>query len=109
MKTRFFLYLSPSILLKTSLLAVILAACAPTSTSTQPPVTVTEPPAAVLPTVTSAPVLETPIEGVVPTEASDPTPLPVATSRGPDLEATDPTTVSLASGDLQFVEFFRFT
>jgi hypothetical protein len=34
---------------------------------------------------------------------------PVATSRGPDLEATDPTTVSLASGGLQFVEFFRFT
>jgi hypothetical protein len=35
--------------------------------------------------------------------------LPVATSRGPDLHATDPTTVSLASGGLQFVEFFRFT
>jgi hypothetical protein len=39
-------------------------------------------------------------------------PLPVqavATSRGPELEATDPTTVSLASGQLQLVEFFRFT
>jgi hypothetical protein len=35
--------------------------------------------------------------------------LPVATSRGPDLHATDPATVSLASGQLQFVEFFRFT
>ena len=35
--------------------------------------------------------------------------LPVATSRGPDLEATDPTTVNLASGQVQFVEFFRFT
>jgi hypothetical protein len=35
--------------------------------------------------------------------------LPVATSRGPELHATDPTTVSLASGGLQFVEFFRFT
>jgi hypothetical protein len=35
--------------------------------------------------------------------------LPVATSREPDLHATDPTTVSLASGGLQFVEFFRFT
>jgi hypothetical protein len=33
----------------------------------------------------------------------------MATSRGPDLHATDPTTVSLASGGLQFVEFFRFT
>ena len=35
--------------------------------------------------------------------------LPVATSRGPDLEATDPASVSLASGGFQFVEFFRFT
>lgn len=33
----------------------------------------------------------------------------VATSRGPELEATDPGTVSLASGQLQLVEFFRFT
>jgi hypothetical protein len=33
----------------------------------------------------------------------------VATSRGPDLEATDPTTVKLASGQMQLVEFFRFT
>lgn len=36
-------------------------------------------------------------------------PQPVATSRGPDLEATNPATVSLASGGLQLVEFFRFT
>ena len=35
--------------------------------------------------------------------------LSVATSRGPDLHATDPTTVSLATGQLHFVEFFRFT
>lgn len=35
--------------------------------------------------------------------------LPVATSRGPELEATNPTTVALASGGLQLVEFFRFT
>ena len=34
---------------------------------------------------------------------------PVATSRGPDLHATDPSAVSLASGGLQLVEFFRFT
>jgi hypothetical protein len=33
----------------------------------------------------------------------------IATSRGPNLEATDPATVSLASGQLQLVEFFRFT
>ncbi|MFZ5858951.1 MAG: hypothetical protein ACOYZ6_19155 [Chloroflexota bacterium] len=42
---------------------------------------------------------------LAPTEAA----LPVATSRGPDLHATDPSTVSLASGGLQLVEFFRFT
>ena len=33
----------------------------------------------------------------------------VATSRGPNLEATDPSSVNLASGGLQLVEFFRFT
>ena len=33
----------------------------------------------------------------------------IATSRGPNLEATDPTTVNLVSGQLQLVEFFRFT
>lgn len=35
--------------------------------------------------------------------------LPAATSRGPNLEAVEPATVSLASGGLQLVEFFRFT
>lgn len=33
----------------------------------------------------------------------------VATSRGDNLQATDPATVSLASGELQMVEIFRFT
>jgi hypothetical protein len=44
-----------------------------------------------------------------PAASEEPPALPIATSRGPDLHATDPTTVSLASGGLQFVEFFRFT
>lgn len=35
--------------------------------------------------------------------------LPLATSRGPELHATDPATVNLAAGQLQLVEFFRFT
>lgn len=35
--------------------------------------------------------------------------VPLATSRGPNLEATDPSKVNLASGQLQLVEFFRFT
>jgi hypothetical protein len=34
---------------------------------------------------------------------------PIATSRGPNLEATDPATVKLDSGGLLLVEFFRFT
>lgn len=34
---------------------------------------------------------------------------PVATSRGDKLHATDPATFSLASGQLQLVEFFRYT
>jgi hypothetical protein len=39
-----------------------------------------------------------------------PTEVPfVPTSRGPELHATDPLTVNLASGQLQLVEFFRFT
>jgi len=37
-----------------------------------------------------------------------PTVLPIATSRGPKLEASDPSTVSMASGGLQLVEFFEF-
>ena len=91
------------------ILAVFLAACAPTgqSTATNPPVAAaSEAPPAAPATATTAPALEEPIEAVVITEAAA---LPVATSRGPDLHATDPTTVSLASGGLQFVEFFRFT
>jgi hypothetical protein len=46
---------------------------------------------------------------MAPTEAPGPSPLPLATSRGPELHATDPATVNLASGGLQLVEFFRFT
>lgn len=34
---------------------------------------------------------------------------PIVTPRGDGLHATDPSTVSLASGQLQLVEFFRFT
>ena len=88
-----------------SLLAVFLAACAPAGTATQPPAA-TEASSIVAPTATlAAPTLEAATQ-----PASDAaTALPIATSRGPDLEATDPGTVSLVSGGLQFVEFFRFT
>ncbi len=69
-----------------------------------------------------APAASTPVETAVSTqvstaapvetatlEAGEPVPTLAATSRGPDLAATDPSTVSLASGQLQLVEFFRFT
>lgn len=89
------------------LLAVLLASCAP-ATATEPPAA---PPVAELPSATpflpATPAVEqaTPLPGVV----EVPTALPIATSRGPDLHATNPATVSLASGQYQFVEFFRFT
>ncbi|HEX5944150.1 MAG TPA: hypothetical protein VFY66_17850 [Anaerolineales bacterium] len=88
------------------LLSALLAACAPATASPEPAAQGTQPPSASQPTLApSEPTLEAatqpaPVETTVP---------PVATSRGPDLHATDPTTVSLASGGLQFVEFFRFT
>lgn len=51
----------------------------------------------------------TSVPSAPPTTASSVDVQAVATSRGPDLEATDPSTVSLASGQLHLVEFFRFT
>jgi len=118
MKTRLF---PPSSTLRMSLilLAVFVASCAPAS-ATEPPV--------LAPVESSA----TPIPPSEPTFGTDSesTPSvdltatytlellsatppvdaqPIATSRGPNLEATDPTTVNLSSGQIQFVEFFRFT
>ena len=99
MKTRLILFLS--------LFAIMLAACAPGEATSSPPATATQPAVAIAPTATDpAPTLEAVTEPVPSEEA---TALPVATSRGPDLHATDPSTVRLASGGLQFVEFFRFT
>jgi hypothetical protein len=95
-----------------ALIVVLLAACSPSAASPSPPAAATQPPSVALPTSTAAPALESPAtEGAAPTQAQQPeaSALPVATSRGPDLHATDPTAVSLASGGLQFVEFFRFT
>ena len=90
-----------------SLLALLLASCAPAAV-TEAPAQPAAPTVVVEPSAT--PVLNGVDVTVEPTlEAAAPTPLPVATSRGPDLHATDPSTVSLASGQLQFVEFFRFT
>lgn len=90
------------------LLALLLASCAPTASpapSVDPP-SVQEPASPVVVEPSATPIPDA-VES--PAESASPTPLPVATSRGPDLHATDPGTVSLASGQLQFLEFFRFT
>ena len=93
-----------------SLLAVLLAACAPVQTQARPPeiasatplsVELTATPAADL-TATSAP--SDTLNSANPASTVQ----AVATSRGPNLEATDPKTVSMASGGLQLVEFFEF-
>jgi hypothetical protein len=101
MKTRLFLTFS--------LLAVLLiSACASNATATQ---TVVKPSATAL-AVVSPSVDLTATQGLAGGLSSATPPVdaqPAATSRGPELHATDPTTVSLASGQIQFVEFFRFT
>lgn len=84
-----------------SLFAVLLASAC-TSAGTENP----GPPLVDIPSPTPDVAIQPPIDWTAtpPRDAQ-----PVATSRGPDLEATDATTVSLASGHIQFVEFFRFT
>ena len=88
------------------LLSALLASCVPATASPEPAAQATPPPDAFQPTMA----LPDPTLRVATQAAPEAaTALPVATSRGPDLHATDPGTVSLASGGLQFVEFFRFT
>lgn len=84
------------------LVAVLLASCAPQATQFPAPLEANPPQAATQvpestpqPQATQAPTQTAPVVAV--------------TSRGDKLEATDPTTVSLASGGVQLVEFFRFT
>lgn len=87
------------------LVAVLLTvACAPSAPTASAPQPETLP-------VTEAPnVVEVPASTEAPAVATEaPVVQPAATSRGDALEATDPATVNLASGQLQLVEFFRFT
>jgi len=83
-------------------IVVVAASCAPAETILPAP-SATEIAPVAAPADTTAP------EAAVaaPTQVVDVQAVP--TSRGPDLHATDPSTVSLASGGLQLVEFFRFT
>ena len=103
MKTRLFSTLS--------LLALLAAACAPQAAPPLPDQPSPTPFIAadfpVIPTTTPLPNIVG--VGNAPTEALPATALPIATSRGPNLEATDPATVNLANGQIQLVEFFRFT
>jgi hypothetical protein len=77
------------------LTAMLLASCAPSLPAQEIPV-----PIEAIPTLTDL---------APSTESMQSVPLPSITARGPDLEASDPASVSLASGGLQLVEFFRFT
>ena len=88
------------------ILVALLAACAPATASREPAAPATQPPAA-SPATMATPA--TTLDAATAPPLAEATALPVATSRGPELHATDPTTVSLASGGLHFVEFFRFT
>lgn len=105
-------------ILTTGLLAILwVAACAPAASPTPVAPEVTAQPTLqeVQPTVPPASihteaVQPQPASTEVPaTKAPAEVPLVAATSRGPELESTDPSTVSLASGELQLVEFFRYT
>lgn len=103
MKNRSFLLLG--------MLAFLLAACAPQA-ATEVPALPAQPTAlatTVQPSATPLADVPSPTAEAAPTEALAPTVFTVATSRGPELHATDPSTVSLASGQLHLVEFFRFT
>ncbi|SRR5581483_5863068 len=107
MKTRLFFWtfsLLAAILTSSCSTAVSLPTAAPAPTLTFTP----QPPTQVSVTATQTQPALSAVEGV-PAEAPTQTPLAVATSRGPNLEATDPTTVRLDSGGLQLIEFFRFT
>jgi len=100
-------HLIPSLTLFIFILASCAPAVAPTELSAQQPtVAVAIDPSATEDVLSAS---ATPADVVVaPTEAFADTPVPLATSRGSELEATDPSTVSLASGGLQLVEVFQF-
>ena len=91
----------------TTLFIITLAgvACGPSAPEATATATVTLP--AVVQVVTQAPT-EIPVVETA-TATNHPEPMVQATSRGPDLVASDPSKVKLASGQLQLVEFFSFT
>ena len=87
-------------------LTVLLAACAVPPTPLAPTQL-----ARPSPLLTAVPPKESPtlvVAGTKPPDAAT-TAVAGATSRGAELEASDPQSVALASGSLQLFEFFRFT
>jgi hypothetical protein len=122
MKLRSNLTMGPSTLLplrgvrRISLLAVLLlAACAPATSPNLVKPEASTPPAplenesVVVPTPTPTETQsQATITEVLPTEALTEVPQVMATSRGPNLEATDPNTYTRATGEVQLVEFFAF-
>jgi len=108
--------MKPRSILTIGLMAVVaLSACAPAATTatvqTEAPLPMapeeTEPPASPSSMPTELPPEQAPTD-ILPTEVPADTPQVVATSRGPDLEATDPSLYTRASGGVQLVEFFAF-
>lgn len=110
--------------LSLALVAILLSACSGTATATNPPEVVSES-ASVVATESSPPVVEAgsdvesaasnpatqPAVDITPPAASeDPAEAEVSVkpTPRPDLHASDPSTVSLASGQVQLVEFFAF-
>lgn len=87
------------------LLVLITAACTPSQQQAVPTATNT------LMTVNQDATLEpaAPTSEAIATITVEPERVIMPTSRGPNLVATDPSGVKLASGQLQLVEFFRFT
>ena len=108
--------MKPRIFITISLVAVVLfVGCTPTAAPepaqpeapAQPAPTKNEP-TAPPPTTPTVSQLEAPPTEALPTEAPTEVPQVVATSRGPNLEASDPAAYTRASGGLQLVEFFAF-
>ena len=101
--------IKPRFFTRLILFAVLLgSACAPATTEivATVPAQAIDTPLVDIPASTQEVSVEPTVEltAILPVDA-----LPAATSRGPELHATDPTTVTLATGQLHFVEFFRFT
>ena len=92
-----------------TLAALLMTACGSTASPTQTPDGGAPTLTATATVYETAPPVAEPNLAPVPTGTLTVTaPTPFATSRGDELEATDPDTVTLASGGPQLVEFFAF-